>query len=43
MVREFVDRVFNGAAAPLVTHLIEDDRLSESDLHEITRMMGKRK
>jgi predicted transcriptional regulator len=43
MVREFVDRVFNGSARPLVTHLIEDDRLSESDLQEIARMMGKRK
>ena len=43
MVSEFVDRVFNGSARPLMTHLIEDDRLSESDLHEIARMMGKRK
>src|SRR3954470_13835885 len=43
MVREFVDRVFNGSARPLVTHLVEDDRLSEDDLQEIARMMGKRK
>jgi BlaI family transcriptional regulator, penicillinase repressor len=43
MVREFVDRVFNGSAQPLVTHLIEDDRLSEADLREITRMMGKKR
>jgi BlaI family penicillinase repressor len=42
MVREFVDRVFNGSAGPLVAHLVEDDRLSEADLHEITRMMGKK-
>jgi len=35
MVREFVDRVFNGSAEPLLLHLVEDRRLSESDLDEI--------
>jgi predicted transcriptional regulator len=43
MVREFVERVFNGSARPLVLHLLEDNRLSESDLREISRMMGKKK
>jgi BlaI family transcriptional regulator, penicillinase repressor len=43
MVREFVDRVFNGSAEPLVVHLIEDKQLSESELREISRMMGKKK
>ena|SRR5437762_13452130 len=43
MVREFVDRVFNGAGRPLVLHLLEDDHLSESDLREIARMMGRKK
>ena len=43
MVREFVDRVFNGAAEPLVVHLIEDKQLSEADLREISRMVGKKK
>ena len=43
MVRDFVDRVFNGSARPLVLHLIEDDHLSESDLKDITRMMGKKR
>ena len=43
MVREFVERVFNGSARPLVVHLLEDDRLTESDLREISRMMGKKK
>jgi predicted transcriptional regulator len=37
MVREFVERVFGGAAQPLVIHLIEDERLTESDLKEIAR------
>lgn len=43
MVRDFVDRVFNGSARPLVLHLLEDDQLSESDLRDITRMMGKKR
>ena len=37
MVREFVDRVFNGSAEPLLAHLVEDRHLSESDLDEIRR------
>ena len=43
MVREFVDRVFNGSAEPLVVHLIEDNQLSEADLREISRMLGRKK
>jgi predicted transcriptional regulator len=43
MVREFVQRVFNGAAQPLVVHLLEDKQLSESDLRELSRMRGKKK
>jgi BlaI family penicillinase repressor len=41
MVREFVDRVFNGSAEPLLLHLVEDRRLSEEDLQEIRRIMQK--
>ena len=37
MVREFIDRVFNGSAEPLVAHLVEDRRLTESDLEEIRK------
>ena len=43
MVREFVDRVFNGSSRPLVLHLIEDDRFTDADLREITRMMEKKR
>ena len=43
MVRDFVDRVFNGSARPLVLHLLEDAQLSEADLRDITRMMGKKR
>ena len=41
MVREFVDRVFNGSAEPLLVHLVEDRRLTEKELREIQRMIGK--
>ena len=41
MVGEFVDRVFNGSAHPLLVHLVEDRRLSEKDLQEIRRMIRK--
>src|SRR5882762_2242704 len=42
MVREFVDRVFNGSAEPLLLHLVEDQRLSNDDLEEIRRMMREK-
>ncbi|PYT18957.1 MAG: CopY family transcriptional regulator [Acidobacteria bacterium] len=37
MVREFVNRVFNGSAEPLLVHLVEDQHLTEKDLEEIRR------
>jgi predicted transcriptional regulator len=37
MVREFVDRVFNGSAEPLLVHLVKDRRLSRKDLEKIAR------
>ena len=40
MVREFVDRVFNGSGRPLVVHLLEDDQVTDDDLREIARMVG---
>ena len=43
MVREFVDRVFNGSAEPLLLHLVEDRRLSEADVREIQRLLRKSK
>jgi predicted transcriptional regulator len=37
MVREFVDRVFNGSAEPLLVHLIKERRLSKKELEKIAR------
>lgn len=39
MVREFLDRVFNGSAQPLLVHLLKDKRLSDRDLQELARLM----
>jgi BlaI family transcriptional regulator, penicillinase repressor len=39
MVREFVDRVFNGSAEPLMVQLVKDRHLSEKELKEIARMI----
>ncbi len=40
MVRHFVDRVFGGAAEPLVQHLILDKRLSADDLRDIASRLN---
>ncbi len=39
MVREFVDRVFNGSTQPLLLHLVRDKRLSERELEELARLL----
>ena len=41
MVREFVNRVFNGSAEPLLVHLVEEHHLSQQDLEEIARLRRK--
>ncbi len=35
MVREFVDRLFDGAAKPLVVHLVKDRRLTKEELETL--------
>ncbi len=41
MVRDFVNRVFNGSAEPLLVHLVEEHNLSKQDLEEIAKMRRK--
>ena len=38
MVRDFVNRVFNGSAEPLLLHLVEEHDLSSEELEEIARL-----
>jgi predicted transcriptional regulator len=39
MVQDFVTRVFDGSAEPLLMHLVKDRHLSEKDVREITRLI----
>jgi hypothetical protein len=39
MVRDFVDRVFDGAAGGLLLHLARDGRLSKAERDHIARLM----
>ena len=41
MVRDFVNRVFNGSAEPLLVHLVEEHGLSSEELEEIARLRRK--
>lgn len=42
-IRKLIDRVFDGSAQELVSHLIGTGRLKESDLDEIRRLMDEYK
>ena len=39
MVQDFIDRVFDGSAEPLMLQLVKERRLSKRDLAEIARMI----
>lgn len=39
MVREFVNRVFDGASQPLLLHLVKDGRLSDEERDELLRLI----
>src|SRR5919112_82363 len=41
MVREFVDRVFDGSARPLLVHLLKEKGLTERERKEIQRLIDK--
>jgi BlaI family transcriptional regulator, penicillinase repressor len=39
MVAEFVDRVFDGAAQPLLVQLVKDRRLTKEELEDLARQI----
>ena len=39
MVQDFVKRVFNGSAKPLLVHLIEEQKISPEELDEVSRLL----
>lgn len=41
LVRDFVDRVFDGAATPLLAHLVTDTRLSRSERDTLRRLIDE--
>ena len=43
MVRDFVRRVFNGSAEPLVVHLLEERHLKDDEIVEIERLLRERR
>ena len=40
MVREFIDRVFDGSARPLLLHMIEDDQLTDAEFAQARFALG---
>jgi BlaI family penicillinase repressor len=43
MVREFVERVFGGQAAPLLAHLVENEALSEEELDALAKRIREKR
>ena len=43
MVSDFVNRVFNGSAEPLLVHLVAEEGLTEKELAEIAKLARRNK
>lgn len=43
MIGEFMDRVFNGSAEPLLVHLVKGRHIREQDLEKVKRMLEESK
>ena len=43
MVTDFVKRVFNGSAKPLLVHLVESEEISQEQLDEISKLLKTRR
>lgn len=43
MVREFVDRVFNGSARPLLVHLVADSGIGKEELAEVESLVKRKR
>ena len=41
MVREFIDRVFDGASQPLLAHLVSARRLTDEEREELRRLIDE--
>lgn len=43
MVREFVERVFGGSAAPLLAHLVDEERLTPEELDSLAKRIEEKR
>lgn len=43
MVREFVQRVFGGSAAPLLAHLVDEERLTPEELDSLAKRIKEKR
>ena len=43
MVRDFVERVFGGSAAPLLAHLVEEETLTPEELDALARRIEEKR
>src|SRR6185369_3736202 len=43
MVQDFVKRVFNGSAKPLLVHLVEDQKIQPEELDEIRKLLKEKR
>jgi BlaI family transcriptional regulator, penicillinase repressor len=43
MVRDFVKRVFDGSAKPLLVHLVENKTISQDELDEIGKLLKNKR
>jgi predicted transcriptional regulator len=43
MVRDFVQRVFGGSAAPLLAHLVDDERLTPEELDALAKRIKEKR
>jgi len=43
MVKEFIQRVFNGSAEPLLLHLVEQQNLSDKEKKEIETLLDQKR
>ena len=40
--RSFLDRVFGGAAGPLIAHFVEEEKLSKDEIAELRRLLDRK-
>ncbi len=43
MVQDFVKRVFDGSAKPLLVHLVENKKISQEELDEIRKLLKEKR